>query len=280
MTLGTGSVVRCVVVAVVVALAPVGCTHNVDVPSPCDRDGFYCPAPEVLYTFEAGEGRVVKDRSGRLPSLDVVFRQEDDLSWVPGRGTGATGLALNGESLGATVGPATRLVTACQRTNALTIEAWLEPLDDQQGVRNEDAYNAEQSRVVTLSQDPMLRNFTLGSDETAFQGRIRSTGAGLNGLDPPVETAQGSVSAMLTHLVLTRNPEGRQDIYVNGLVVATNNIGGDLSNWDPSFRLALANELTADRPWLGTLYWVAIYCQSFSATNVQARFALGLSSPR
>ena len=36
-------------------------------------------------------------------------------------------------------------------------------------------------------------------------------------------------------------------------------MGGDFSNWDAGYRLALGNELTENRPWLGTLYWVAIF---------------------
>ena len=46
-------------------------------------------------------------------------------------------------------------------------------------------------------------------------------------------------------------------MYVAGRPIASKTVPGDISNWDASFRLALANELTGDRPWLGDYHAVA-----------------------
>jgi hypothetical protein len=35
--------------------------------------------------------------------------------------------------------------------------------------------------------------------------------------------------------------------------------GSDFSNWDPTYHLAIGNELTGDRPWTGTISEAAIY---------------------
>ena len=51
----------------------------------------------------------------------------------------------------------------------------------------------------------------------------------------------------------------RARIFVNGNRTVEQTRAESLSNWDNSFRLALGNELTSDRPWLGTYYLVAIY---------------------
>jgi hypothetical protein len=61
-------------------------------------------------------------------------------------------------------------------------------------------------------------------------------------------------------------------IYINGVERASDTIGGDFSNWDGDFHLALANELTKDRPWLGEFHLVAIYNRALSQTEVSQNF--------
>jgi len=88
--------------------------------------------------------------------------------------------------------------------------------------------------------------------------------------------AQGRtvVEARLTHVVYTRSREGKATLYVDGASVATGDIGGDVSNWDQDLRLALGNELTRDRPWLGELHRVAIYARALNSEEV-SRYAKG-----
>ncbi len=80
------------------------------------------------------------------------------------------------------------------------------------------------------------------------------------------------VTARLTHVAYTRNREGKATLYVDGASVATGDIGGDVSNWDGGFRLALGNELTEDRPWLGELHRVAVYARALDSGEV-SRYA-------
>jgi hypothetical protein len=82
----------------------------------------------------------------------------------------------------------------------------------------------------------------------------------------------------LTHLVYTRAPDGQAVLYVNAVPEATARVGGTMGNWDGSFRLALANELTEDRPWLGEYRLVAIYDKALTASQVQQRFQRGSRS--
>ena len=41
-----------------------------------------------------------------------------------------------------------------------------------------------------------------------------------------------------------------------------------MSNWDRSYRFALANEMTQDRSWLGSFYKVAVYDRALTAEEV------------
>jgi hypothetical protein len=76
------------------------------------------------------------------------------------------------------------------------------------------------------------------------------------------------VDTKLTHVVYTRDSGGKAILYVDGAAVATGDVGGDVSNWDETLRLALGNELTQDRPWLGELHRVALYARVLPAGEI------------
>ncbi len=82
------------------------------------------------------------------------------------------------------------------------------------------------------------------------------------------------VETKLTHVAYTRDTSGKAVLYVNGKVVESGNVVGDLSNWKDDLRLALGNELTEDRPWLGELHRVALYARALDSRAV-ARSAEG-----
>jgi hypothetical protein len=77
-----------------------------------------------------------------------------------------------------------------------------------------------------------------------------------------------AVGTDLTHVVYTRNEAGHAMLYVNGTVVQSANVSGDASAWQDDFRLALGNELTEDRPWLGSFHRVAIYPRVLPASEI------------
>ena len=64
-------------------------------------------------------------------------------------------------------------------------------------------------------------------------------------------------------------------MFLDGKQVLEKQLAGQTDNWDDSFPLALANELSGDRPWEGTLYLVAIYGRELSVAEVRANFAAG-----
>jgi hypothetical protein len=84
--------------------------------------------------------------------------------------------------------------------------------------------------------------------------------------------SQTSVQTKLTHVVYTRDEAGYATFYINGQEQATTKIAGQCSNWDSNFRLALANELTRDRPWLGELHCVAIYDRALGSRQIARNF--------
>jgi hypothetical protein len=70
-------------------------------------------------------------------------------------------------------------------------------------------------------------------------------------------------------------PRGVAKLYINGVERASGTVGGDFSNWDRGFRLALANEFTGNRTWLGEYHLVAIYDRALSPKEVTQNFNNG-----
>jgi aryl-phospho-beta-D-glucosidase BglC (GH1 family) len=218
----------------------------------------------ILYSFEEGTGNVVNDLSGVGAPVLLMIDNTGAVHWIPGA------LSVNSSTVIATVGAATKLIDAVKSTNEITIEAWVKPSSISQN---------GPARIVTLSPDLFGRNFTLGQGvfgaaSDVYDVRLRSTGTSTNGV-PSLTTPAGDLVTALTHVVYTRNLPGTARIYINGVERASGSATGDLSNWDDSFRLGIANELSGDRPWLGEFHLLAFFQRALSSADVLQNYAAG-----
>jgi len=212
----------------------------------------------ALYDFGAPQGAVVKDRSGLKPALDLRIARPANVQRTAGS------LEIRQGTVIASTQPPTRMFNALRQSNALTVEVWFRPANlKQEGP----------ARLVTLSKNTSLRNFTIGQEGAALQVRLRTSRSSLNGM-PAVETGR-QLAPKITHAVYTRDQAGRATVFVDGKRAGGRTIAGTLANWDRSHRLALGNELSGDRPWLGTLYMAVIYNRALTAAEVARNFQAG-----
>jgi len=214
----------------------------------------------ALYEFE--EGAELEDGHGNL-DLEVG----DGGGQEPPPAAGGV-LDLDGTYALVSPGPASPIIDACMESDELTVEAWVVP--------GEASVPTEKwpARIVTVSESAAIRSVTLGQDGGGFAARITSTHASANGL-PGTRTEGGVQVGVLTHLVLTRAPEGERRLYVDGRLRDTSQVGGRLE-WDPSHSLAIGDELgEQDRSWLGQIHLIAIYCRALSPLEVADHFAIG-----
>ena len=213
----------------------------------------------ALYDFQLESGPLVKDRSGVTPPLDLRIANPQVV-----RRTGGA-LEIRGSTTIRTETPPVRLLNAIRQSGAITVEAWIRPArTDQEGP----------ARIVSFSNSPNQRNFTLGQEFDAFDFRLRTSSTSSNGI-PSISTGDGSLTAKLTHVVSTRQRAGRARIYINGTQAVEKTIAGNMSNWDKSHQLLLANELSGNRPWLGTYRLVAIYSRELAPQEVMQNFQAG-----
>ena len=193
---------------------------------------------QVLYNFSEGSGNQVQDRSGNNPPLNLTIDREGIATeWLPGQG-----LRIYGNSILEYEGAPDRLVSALSSTNEITLEAW---------VKQEELNQAGPARILTLSEGNSARAATLGHEgnRTFFNyvSRLTTSETDLNGV-PQLETSMDFFSESLHHVVYTRASNGVEKLYVNGFELASGNRTGDFSTWTDDYTLAVANEITGERP--------------------------------
>ena len=227
----------------------------------------------AYYRFDGGgleETNAIRDLSGFGAPLDLWVEKGSNVMWRR-----AGGLDVLGPALIASRGPALKIIETCRRSGEITMEVWIVPrLVEQFGP----------ARIVSLSRDTSWRDATLAMGGAAeeprtgkgwFTARLRTTATGVNGL-PELRSAPGSASLRLTHVVFTHDHNGRECVYLNGVRRSETTRPGKLTNWDDGLHLALGNEFTHDRSWLGTYYMVAIYSRALGAEDVITNFRAGI----
>ena len=218
---------------------------------------------QVLYDFRAASGPLVKDRSGNGKPIDLRIKNPRAVR----RSAGA--LEVRSPTVIQSDRSVGQLATVMRRAAAITVEAWVTPANTKQ---------EGPARILTFSSNSTNRNFTLGQEGGRFDVRLRTSKTSKNGL-PSVETPQRSLVPRLSHVVYTRDRGGRAKVFLNGTLVVEKKIAGELTNWDARFRLALADEVSGGRPWLGTYHLVAIYSRDLSAAEVRQNFRAGVRAP-
>ena len=211
----------------------------------------------ALYKFATGSGSVVQDVSGAGTPLDLTIDDTGAVTWLPGGG-----LSLDTPTIVKTAGPATKMIDAVTTSNAITVEAWLTPAQLAQ---------TGPARIVTCSSTLTTRNFTLGHEgsgsDDRYVMRLRTSTTTTNGT-PETATDNGTLTTNLTHVVYTRDAAGLVTIYLDGGLSRTGFTYGSTTNWDAGYAFALGNELTEDRPWLGTYYLVALYDRALTQAEI------------
>lgn len=214
----------------------------------------------ALYEFRDGNGTTVKDVSGVGTPEDLHIQDAGNVSWL-----GSCGLSINQGTVIQSAGAASKITSAIMATNEMTIEAWVTPANNTQ---------AGPARIATLSSNTGNRNFTLGQDGNNYIARLRtSSGGTYNGL--PTVSSNGALALQLQHVVYTRDASGNEKIFVDGIQTYSGVRSGNLGNWEASYRFAIGNELTQDRPWLGEVYLVAVYDRVFTSGDVSQNLSVG-----
>jgi hypothetical protein len=232
------------------------------------------PGLQALYTFHEGSGDTVNDTSRVSDApLNLVMADPTTIQWEAG-----AGLTLTVHNLLSTLEPATRIINACRESRAITLELWIKPAKLGQ---------SGPARLMALADTPDRSNVMLGQGlwgrqpTDLYYARQHTTSTNFSDLAWPL-SPQDPIEVELTHLVYTctaptqdsnSNPvPGQMKLYVNGAERTSVEFKGDFSHWDDGLHLALANERTGTRPWLGTFYLAAVYSQPLSPDEIKRNY--------
>ena len=213
----------------------------------------------ALYDFGLAAGSTVKDVSGVEPALDLQIVNAKAVKRSKGS------LEISGKTTIRSTKVPTKITKTVKGTGQLAVEAWVRPGNLKQ---------AGPARILTISKDTSNRNFTFGQDGNKYDLRLRTSKTSRNGL-PSLASPAKSVTTQLSHLVYSRQRDGKARFFINGKQVAEKNVDGDLKNWDGNYRLALGNEFSNDRAWQGSYHLLAIYGRALSQQEVKRNFEAG-----
>ncbi|MEZ6121153.1 MAG: DUF1553 domain-containing protein [Pirellulaceae bacterium] len=236
-----------------VCIVAVHSVHAADGPAPRIDNGLI-----AAYSFVEPTNAVITDDLNAAEALRIHSPQA--IQYQDG------GMAVHASAMIVSDTPPQHVIAAVKKSNALSVEVWLQPADLQQ---------KGPARIFSISDGPSARNMTLGQDGDRFDVRLRTSSTDQNGM-PSLASQSNAVSTERTHVVFTRNAQGNSILYINGQENAAKQQPGSLENWDEQFRMAVANEVSGDRPWRGHIFLLAIYDRSLSATEVQQNFSAGI----
>ena len=150
---------------------------------------------------------------------------------------------------------------------ALTIELWLETGDiNQIGL----------ARIISYSKNEELCNFVLDQTRDKLIFRLRTTKTSLAGRSPSLVIPDIFSSRSIKHMIIVYDLS-KQRVYINGERRAQCNVlKGDFSNWDPSCKLVIGNEVTGNMPWKGIIYYIAIFDRALTEQEIHQNYVSGL----
>lgn len=219
---------------------------------------------QVLYTFTGSPGATtIRDLSEVGEPYDLTIQDPAAVEWADG------GLVFTEPTIATNELPATKIIEACGPANAITMEAWVRP---------DVLEPAADARVMSLSIDTTSRNFDMiqKANQDYWTFRLRTNETNDNGSNPRTDAPSGSVTGEMQHVVYVREGlTGSANSYLDGVKQVPQTIPGVTNNWDLEYSLHVGNEQTLDRPFLGQINLVAVYCRALTGTEVRQNYEAG-----
>lgn len=224
----------------------------------------------ALYQFknETPNDTVAFDTSGVEPALNLNLigtSKDPKVEWVGGWGI----KLLKGQKAQGFTSTSKKLHDRIGLTGEYSIEAWVVPGN----VTQEDA------SIVSYSGGANSRNFALGQTLYDYDVFARSSATAATGA-PALSTpdADEVLQAALQHVVVTFSPVNGRKLYVNGVDtgIVDGQGGGTIGSWDDSFALVLGNDAANNRPWAGTVRFLAIHDRVLTLAQIKQNFDVGV----
>ncbi len=224
----------------------------------------------VLYDFKEGSGNIVHDKSGFGEPLDLKIKDESKVSWILEQGVELTSpTIIQSNDL------ADKIYDACKSTNEITIETWILP----NGLIQDGP-----ARVFTVSYSDNMRAGSIlqvpGPNQEpcySYSARLTTTSTNSAGI-PCLESSEQYYETSLQHVVYTKKVTGEETLYVNGEIITQGTKSGNFDNWHQIYSVAIGNEITGNKAWLGKIYLAAVYHKALNTEQVNQNYDAGFDN--
>lgn len=213
-------------------------------------EGIY-PKLFVIYVFILG--------SFLLWPFNFISHVKNDAHWI--KNTNGIEFLKKGQAVSNSLTQEhfNRLV----KGSGLTLELWLQ---------TEDLNQTGSATIFSYSTGTALRNFTVGQVWDKLIVALRTTKTNRYGEGPILTIPDVFTSHGLKYMVIIYNLS-EQSVYINGEQKARSHIlKGNFSNWDPSYRLVIGNNISGNRPWKGKIFYVAVYDRVLTEQEVRNNY--------
>ena len=168
-----------------------------------------------------------------------------------------------------------RVVGAFKQTSALSVDLWLHPAEGVTG----------QTTVLAFGDPfradlPNVALYQIGGRRRGNRYRLRLMLGTWEAIESifELDTGDGTATAQLTHLVVTRDAAGEVTIYADGEAIERHAGEGTFAPWHDDSVFALGAEAggarsTRSTTWRGNLFRVALYERSLSHEQVRLNYA-------
>lgn len=222
------------------------------------------------YEFKTGKNTIAFDTSGIEPAADLSLI--GNVAW-----SSAWGIKLaDAGRAQATVSGSRKFYDLLRASGEYSIETWVIPDNIDQGANDDNP-----ARIVSYSGSTDERNFTLGQYDYNYVALTRSDKSTANGLQVLATNDEDErAQASLQHVVVTFDPVRGRRIYVNGEFTGDTDplAGAVMKDWDNGYALVVGNEVSGNRPWTGSVRFLAIHKRAMSAADIQTNFEVGVGA--
>ena len=218
---------------------------------------------QVQWKFNEGTGFTAADSAGLVPAYDLVRNAGTILNseWSNG------GLTFTAGTNARTVSMLARPTTACNASKSATLEAWIVPKNETQGIPLQPSMPTRPAIIAGLTSSINSRSFEISQVGRHIVARTRT--AAPNALE--MQASDVVTAGALIHVVLVQE-QATQRLYING--VEKDSQVSPLLAWE-AYAMVVGGDSNLNATWRGTARAVVLYCSALTAVQVQGNFAFG-----
>lgn len=220
---------------------------------------------QAQWKFNEGMGQIAADSAGLTPSYDLTRNPATvvNTEWSNGGLTfkaGPTPQLIQG-SYAASAVRLIRATTTCLANKTATLEAWIAPSNETQGISPRPVI------IAGITANINSRSFEIAQVGRNIIARTRTDTPNAQDLQAMDVVTAGT----LIHVALVQE-QATQRLYING--VEKDSQVSPLMAW-AAYSMYVGGDIGVNAPWLGTARAVVLYCSALTSAQVQGNFAFG-----